>query len=107
VNELSSINLGATMLLRNWKLASGQTAVGFRRLVQSPSGRIPVRRLAPSHKVIRIVAMKLVLAVLVYLLIGAVLGWGILLMMAGKPWLLVAAFVVYVVAFAKIGCLSH
>lgn len=51
--------------------------------------------------------MKLVLAVLVYLLIGAVLGWGILLMMAGKPWLLIAAFLVYLVGFAKFGCLSH
>jgi hypothetical protein len=51
--------------------------------------------------------MKLFLAVLVYLLIGAVLGWGLLLLMAGKPWLLLAAVVVYVLAFAKIGCVSH
>lgn len=51
--------------------------------------------------------MKLFLAVLVYLLIGAILGWGLLLLMAGKPWLLIAAFLVYVVAFAKFGCLSH
>jgi len=51
--------------------------------------------------------MKLFLAVFVYLLIGAVLGWGLLLLMAGKPWLLIAAFVVYVLAFAKIGCISH
>jgi F0F1-type ATP synthase assembly protein I len=52
-------------------------------------------------------AMRLFLAVLVYLLIGAVLGWGLMLLMAGKPWLLIAAFLVYVVAFAKIGCISH
>jgi len=51
--------------------------------------------------------MKLFLAVFVYLLIGAVLGWGLLLLVAGKPWLLIAAFLVYVVAFAKIGCMSH
>ena len=51
--------------------------------------------------------MKLFLAVLAYLLIGVVLGWGLLLLMAGKPWLLIAAFLVYVVAFAKFGCLSH
>lgn len=51
--------------------------------------------------------MKLFLAVLVYLLIGVVLGWGLLLMMAGKPWLLIAAFLVYLVAFARIGCTSH
>ena len=51
--------------------------------------------------------MKLALAVLVYLLIGVVLGAGILLTVAGKPWLLIAAFVAYVVAFGKIGCMTH
>jgi hypothetical protein len=51
--------------------------------------------------------MKFFLSILVYLLIGAVLGWGILLMVAGKPWLLIVAFLVYVLAFAKIGCISH
>jgi len=51
--------------------------------------------------------MKLFLAILTYLLIGAVLGWGILLAVAGNPWLLVVAVLAYLVAFAKIGCLSH
>ena len=51
--------------------------------------------------------MKLALAVFVYLLIGLVLAWGILLLIAGKPWLLIVAFLAYVLAFAKIGCLSH
>jgi hypothetical protein len=51
--------------------------------------------------------MKLLLAVFVYLLIGLVLGWGILLLIAGKPWLLIVSLLVYLVAFAKIGCLSH
>ena len=51
--------------------------------------------------------MKLALAVLVYLLIGLVLGWGILLAVSGKPLLLIVAFLVYVVAFGKIGCLTH
>lgn len=51
--------------------------------------------------------MKLVLAVLVYLLIGAVLGWGIMLALAGKPILLIVSFIAYVVAFGKIGCMSH
>jgi hypothetical protein len=51
--------------------------------------------------------MKLFLAAVVYLLIAAVLTWGILLLMAGKPWLLIVALLAYVVAFAKIGCLSH
>jgi thiamine transporter ThiT len=36
-----------------------------------------------------------------------VLGWGILLLIAGKPWLLIVSLLAYLVAFAKIGCLSH
>jgi len=51
--------------------------------------------------------MKLALAVAVYLLIGFVLAWGILLTLAGKPWLLLVAFLAYLLAFAKVGCLSH
>ena len=49
--------------------------------------------------------MKFVLAILTYLIIALALGAGILLAMRGNPWLLVASFLVYVVAFAKIGCL--
>lgn len=51
--------------------------------------------------------MKFALALLVYLLMGLVLGAGILLLMAGKPWFLIAAALVYVVAFGRIGCLTH
>jgi hypothetical protein len=51
--------------------------------------------------------MKLALAVLVYLIIGAILGAGILLTMSGKPWLLVIALIAFVVAFGKLGCKSH
>jgi hypothetical protein len=50
--------------------------------------------------------MKFFGAILAYLVIGAVLGWGILVAARGGGlWLLVAALVVYVVAFGKIGCL--
>ncbi len=51
--------------------------------------------------------MKLFLAIFVYLLIGAVLSWGILLAMGGKPWLLIGSLIAYIVAFGKIGCTSH
>ena len=51
--------------------------------------------------------MKLALAALVYIAMAAVLCTGIVLMVDGKPWLLVASFLLYVVAFAKIGCLGH
>jgi hypothetical protein len=49
--------------------------------------------------------MKFLLAILAYLLIAVVLGLGILHAVKGSPWLLIVAFVAYVVAFGKIGCL--
>jgi hypothetical protein len=49
--------------------------------------------------------MKFALAVFVYLVISAILGWGILLTVKGNPWLLIVSFLAYAVAFAKIGCL--
>ncbi len=51
--------------------------------------------------------MKLTLAILVYGLIGLVLCGSILLVMAGKPWLLIVAVLAYIAAFSKFGCLSH
>lgn len=51
--------------------------------------------------------MKLALAILVYLVIALILGGGILLLLAGRPWLLIIGAVGFVVAFARIGCKSH
>jgi hypothetical protein len=53
--------------------------------------------------------MKFLASIIVYLLIGVVLGWGILLAMKGNLWFLVVSLLVYLVAFAKLGCLpkSH
>jgi hypothetical protein len=51
--------------------------------------------------------MKLLLAIVAYLLIGVVFSWGILLLLAGKPWLLIIATLAYLIGLAKIGCLSH
>lgn len=49
--------------------------------------------------------MKFLAAIAVYLLIGVALGWGILLAVKGSLWFLVTGVAVYVIAFAKIGCL--
>ncbi len=49
--------------------------------------------------------MKFFLAILAYVLMGAVLGWGILLLMHGNPWLLIVGVLAYLIAFAKLGCL--
>ena len=51
--------------------------------------------------------MKLALAALAYLVIVLVLSTGVFLLVAGKPWLFIIAFLVYLVAFSKIGCLSQ
>ena len=49
--------------------------------------------------------MKFLLAIVAYLVIGLVLGWGILLAVKGEPWLLIVGCLAYAVAFAKLGCL--
>ena len=49
--------------------------------------------------------MKLLLAIVAYLVIGLVLGVGILLAVKGSYWLLIISFLAYVVAFGKLGCL--
>ena len=49
--------------------------------------------------------MKFLMGIVVYLLIGLVLGLGMLQAAHGKPWLMVIGLIAYTVAFAKIGCL--
>jgi hypothetical protein len=50
--------------------------------------------------------MKFLWAIIAYLAIGLLLGWGILLAVKGEPWLLIVGFLTYAVAFAKLGCLA-
>ena len=49
--------------------------------------------------------MKLILAVAAYLVIAIMLGWGILSLMKGDPWVLLAGVLIYAITFARIGCL--
>ena len=51
--------------------------------------------------------MKFALAIFTYLLMAVILGAGILLLVAGKPWLFIIAVVAFVVAFGKLGCMTH
>lgn len=51
--------------------------------------------------------MKFALAILIYLLMAAILGAGILLVVLGKPLLLIVVFIAYVVAFGRLGCMTH
>ena len=50
--------------------------------------------------------MKFLLAIVAYLLIAFVLGWGLLLAVSkGSFGLLIAGLLAYIIAFAKLGCL--
>ncbi len=49
--------------------------------------------------------VKFVLALIVYVLMGLVLGLGVLHTIKGSPWLLIFGFLAYALLFAKLGCL--
>ena len=49
--------------------------------------------------------MKFFSVIVVYLVIGAVLGCGILLTVKGSFWLLAVGLLAYLILFAKTGCL--
>ena len=49
--------------------------------------------------------MKFLLTIVVYLLMGLLLGSGMLLAIKGEPWLLIVGVLGYALTFAKVGCL--
>jgi len=63
--------------------------------------------LAHGGRISIIAAMNFALAILVYLLMAAVLGAGILLLVLGKPLLFIIAVIAFILAFAKLGCLTQ
>jgi uncharacterized membrane protein YoaK (UPF0700 family) len=63
--------------------------------------------LARRAKAFTLSAMNFALAILAYLVIGAIFGAAILLLVAGKPLLFIITLVVFVLAFAKLGCLTQ
>ena len=63
--------------------------------------------LAPGAKAFTLIAMNFALAILAYLVIGAIFGAAILLLVAGKPLLFIITLVVFVLAFGKLGCLTQ
>ncbi len=64
-----------------------------------------IPRLAPAHQIIIIHHMKLILVTFAHLVIVGVIGAGILMLMQGKPALLIGGVAVYSIAFAK-ACIS-
>lgn len=51
--------------------------------------------------------MKLIAAAVVFSLFAFFIGWGILMLIHGSPWLFIAALLVFFGTFIKFGCLSH
>jgi len=51
--------------------------------------------------------MNFLLAFLGLAVFAFILGWGIVSVMSGSPWLLAAALLVFVAAFVKFGCWSQ
>ena len=51
--------------------------------------------------------MKLFLAFLVWIMMGAVLVTGMIRAVHGSPWLLIIGLIGFVCLVGKIGCLSH
>ena len=51
--------------------------------------------------------MKFALAILTFALFAFFISWGIVLLLAGSPWLFIAALGVFIGTFIKFGCLSH
>jgi hypothetical protein len=49
--------------------------------------------------------MKFLMSIVVYLIMAAILGLGILQAVHGKPWLLISGVVVYALMLALLGCL--
>jgi hypothetical protein len=64
-------------------------------------------RLALSDHLPKLREMKLLWATLLHLVVVGVLGAGILLLMQGKPALLIGGTVVYFALLGKVGCASH
>lgn len=51
--------------------------------------------------------MNFLLAILVFLAFTVFIGWGIVLLLAGKPIVLILALGAFLGTFIKYGCLSH
>lgn len=51
--------------------------------------------------------MRFFAAILIFALFAFFISWGIIELLKGQPWLLLAAVGVFLSTFVKYGCLSH
>jgi len=56
---------------------------------------------------LELVPMKFAAAILVFALFAFFISWGVIELLKGMPWLLIAAMGVFLGTFIKYGCRSH
>ena len=61
----------------------------------------------PAPNLLHSSSMNFALALLTFLLFAFFIGWGIILLLAGKPILLIVALGIFLGTFIKYGCLTH
>ena len=67
----------------------------------------PVGGLHATRELIQFAPMKFALAILTFALFAFFISWGIIELLKGKPWLLLASVGVFLGTFIKFGCQSH
>jgi hypothetical protein len=67
----------------------------------------PFELLAQEIRPARIRPMKFFAAILIFALFAFFISWGIVEMLKGRPWLLLAAVGVFLGTFIKFGCQPH
>ena len=55
----------------------------------------------------KLASMKFFGAIFVFVLFAFFISWGIIELLKGSPWLLLASLGVFFGTFVKFGCLSH
>jgi hypothetical protein len=51
--------------------------------------------------------MKFAAAILIFVLFAFFISWGVIELLKGRPWLLIATMGVFLGTFIKYGCRSH
>jgi len=69
--------------------------------------RISFQLLASKIRFAMIWPMKFAAAIFVFVLFACFIGWGVVELLKGSPWLLLAAVGVFLGTFVKYGCQSH
>jgi len=63
--------------------------------------------LLENQKRLYFTPMKFALAIAVFGLFAFFISWGIIELLKGRPWLVIAALGVFLGTFVKYGCRSH